>query len=384
MLRSPTKLATGAKNAGSELLAAMRKRGNTDGDEVPAVVVEKREEEAPGMVVFRSGWSRQAKVPAPMSFSFRPPAAVSRPMSAPASMRRFPTSDDSASSGTATPAFPPPGCDGDASDTMSSRSVSTAGGPTPRVASAAPMGTQLMAGPHHEGWLSKLSSGKTVAGKTFAARWQRRYFMLDGFRLGYCQKPGLVVDRKSFDLRRAREVRVPHDRPRELELDYGFRVWHLRADNEEAARSWLLMLETARTLAGPVDATREGDNCEDLSDCDSGSTVSTTDSRPSAAGEQLGPMGACGGSRFSLATTARLRRPSAEKPLMPIADKLEVNPEELDRRFEGWLQGIGKASGDIVDGQRLSSEDVRRGCIEAWCGLWVALGASATAAGPFD
>jgi len=217
------------------------------------------------------------------------------------------------------------------------------------------------AGPRHEGWLSKRTSAKV------AARWQRRYFVLEGFRLCYRHQAGVGTAERAFDLRRVRRLEIIAARSRELQLDYGHRVWRLRADSAEAARRWLLLLEAARLVAGPQSIDDDdGGSLEDAgSDDDSASSCSTVESTYSfLPGETAFPAGKSG---------SNLACPST------VADALEVDPDELDRRFESWF-ACGPEShieGSSSGGAATASAGCPlRAAEAALVALWEALGSS--------
>lgn len=202
---------------------------------------------------------------------------------------------------------------------------------------------------HHEGWLAKRTSAKI-------ARWQRRYFSLNGAILCYCHEPGMP-SKRSFDVRRARRISVAMGQARELELDFGFRVWRLRADSAEVARRWLVMLEAAQLVAGGPEVDAGG---EDWSDDD---VKSVTSSATSGSGA-LSPMPHA---RALTPQSARRGQAGAGLEVVPVAlDKLEVDQDKLDRRFETWLP-LSR-----VDG-RIDSKAVRSGLDCALQGLWLAL-----------
>lgn len=238
-------------------------------------------------------------------------------------------------------------------------------------------------GPWHEGWLSKRTSAR------FTARWQRRYFTLEGCVLRYHQQPGGPAKR-SFDIRRAKRICAVSGQAREMELDFGFRVWRLRADSAEAARRWLLLLDTGRLLAGmPEEAVTE-ECMGQWSDDETGSS-STTDSLPSGElpREPTTPNFAtrfatptvlssvpCNTVFPSVASSMKMGShylpPKSVAPPPPsIAERLEVDPQ-LDKKFEAWLPSA-VASGGPVSGERLL-----RGLGEALNGLWAALGEGAS------
>ncbi|CAJ1439336.1 unnamed protein product [Effrenium voratum] len=197
----------------------------------------------------------------------------------------------------------------------------------------------------HEGWLAKRSSGKI-------ARWQQRYFRLEGCFLRYTQTPASNT-KKTFNLQKAHGLSVED---RELVLDFGFRCWRLRAMDPEEARRWLVMLEAGRLVAGDAedgDASESDDESLSLSSANSGSTTAESEvSTP----------------KFGQRDKARHR------PAPPIAEMLEVDGAELDRRFESWLP---KASGTALS----STATVRDGLRLAWAGLWEHLAGAAGSQG---
>lgn len=335
-----------------------------------AVQVVRSVSPAPSAHAYRSGWSRPPQVEAPQAGALK---QMSRASSAPGLRSRLtaagfePASSvaaavDRASSSKRSMA---PTCDvaSEASGvTCSSRASSEP------MAGGAESSFQAL-GPRREGWLSKRTSGK------YTARWQRRYFALEGCRLCYMPQPGSLT-RRTFDLRKAKHVGPIAGSPREIELDFGFRIWRLRADTVEDARRWLLLLEAARLLAGggpPID-----DGAEDWSDEESGTSTASTADSTSEPG-RMAPGQAGRNSRSAGASRAEVPSPPALPPARPIEDVLEVDPEALDVSFDRWFAGLPEGLGSA------SSSLVREGLQQALRGLWQALGGgehTATASSP--
>lgn len=206
----------------------------------------------------------------------------------------------------------------------------------------------------HEGWLQKKSSGK------ISARWQRRFFSLRGPVLQYSADPTAVAKR-SFDLRRARHVGLISGQPREIELDFNFRKWRLRASTPEEARRWVLLLDAARLLASGDDV----DFDHDCSDDDSlGSSSASTGVASSAHTGEPTPRSS---------QKARASAAPEMPPAPPIADVLEVSPEKLDAQFAEWLPVA--SWGKRVAGAP-PSKRVRSGLELALAGLWMEFGAA--------
>lgn len=214
-------------------------------------------------------------------------------------------------------------------------------------------------GPYHEGWLSKRTSGKV-------ARWQRRYFTLNGCVLRYHHKPGAPAKR-TFDIRRAKRISIAADQARELELDFGFRVWRLRAETPESARRWQL-LDTGRLVVGAdVDI---GDCDDDWSDNDSSSSCSTVRSTSSLLSADQAPQ-----------TLIRANTGEQTRKEPPIVERIEVDPDDLDQKFRAWLPCSafdGEESGVSVETSQ--QQPIRIGLQNALAGLWTAFGASSESA----
>jgi len=214
-------------------------------------------------------------------------------------------------------------------------------------------------GVQHCGWLAKRTSGKV------SARWQQRYFTLDGHLLRYHSQPG-APSRKSFDLRKARRISTAEAQPRELEVDFGFRVWRLRAESPESARRWLVLLEAATLVAGNWGA--DDEECEDpWSDGENSSAASTSSTADSVTSAESLPC----------KTVASMRSaPSCPRPSV-VVDTLELDPANLDKQFDQWFQFLADANGE--EDQRVS--DLMQSALsEAVCGLWCAFGAAKDAA----
>mmetsp|Transcript_31457 Transcript_31457/g.57130 ORF Transcript_31457/g.57130 Transcript_31457/m.57130 type:complete len:1104 (-) Transcript_31457:28-3339(-) len=409
-------------SAQSELLSAMQRQGRkAEGHEGHVVQVARAESPAVSADTFRSGWARPPHVDPPLGNS---PASV-RSSSAPGA--RSSTADNVGKSSNQDRTEKVSGStmnrSGSLPTGMGAAPAASIAAATSVAAEAAQRRSPLLtcelgankasgsSGPHHEGWLSKLSGGNV-------ARWQRRYFRLDGCRLQYCAQPG-GTSRRSFDLRRMQHVCISHESPTELELDYGFRIWRLRAESEDSARRWFLLLDAARLVAGDTLAdSSAGTYCEDGSDDESAASVSSQASRSSAvsmtehsttmensprfggdgdpgscspssrhispANSARGTFGTLGcstpGSSSNRKSNSRSRTPKGPAPatlareissevpeLRPIADRLEVDPDDLDQRFEAWLQHGKQPS-------------LRHGLAEALDGMWVDLGAPQKAA----
>lgn len=216
---------------------------------------------------------------------------------------------------------------------------------------------------HYEGWLLKRTSAK------LAGRWQKRYFVLDGPALRYCHGPGSIA-RRSFDIRRAKGIRLAARQPRELELDFGFRVWRLRADTPEIARRWLILLESGQLVSGDVEAV---DCDDDFSDDDSGSHVSSLDSGCSSPSSMCQPTGSRSFSGPALGQGSSRSLPAAAPAVLPLSsapsvvDNLEVDSQELDRKFNEFFPGVAE-SGSCVEGRA-----IRKGLERAMADLWATL-----------
>lgn len=243
----------------------------------------------------------------------------------------------------------PPACDSDSdagTSIRSARSLQSASTEAPRS-----LGAVSEEGVQHEGWLSKKTSGKV------SARWQRRYFSLRGPVLRYAHSDTAAAKR-SFDVRRARSAGLATGQPRELELDFGFRVWRLRANTPEEARRWALLLEAARLVAGGDD----DELGEDWSDEESARSSTASTSASSADTGESTP-------RFG--HQARGVEDLELLPSPPIADLLEVDPEGLDGQFREWFPV--ESWGRRIAGAP-HSRNARAGLELAITGLWIALG----------
>jgi hypothetical protein len=222
--------------------------------------------------------------------------------------------------------------------------------------------------------------------------------------LRYCHTPE-EFNRRSFDIRRARSIGIPRGQPRELELDFGFRVWRLRADSQEEARRWVVLLEAARLISGNC-ATPMGDfdNDDVYSDDESAlSSLSTADSCMTGDTEDPGGIAsrirAAGFSRrvascpYASATSGVTRsipsktgddeaktaaKADADAAAQAVAaaqaaaaamDRLEVDTARLDQKFDAWLRQGGDCR---VDGKLMAS-----GLDRAVADLWTTMGARA-------
>mmetsp|Transcript_45130 Transcript_45130/g.81500 ORF Transcript_45130/g.81500 Transcript_45130/m.81500 type:complete len:800 (-) Transcript_45130:153-2552(-) len=207
-------------------------------------------------------------------------------------------------------------------------------------------------GVYHEGWLSKRTSGRV-------ARWQRRYFTLEGCVLRYYHKPGAPVKR-TFDIRRAKRISIAAGQARELELDFTSRVWRLRAETPESARRWQLLLDTGRLVVGAdVDV---GECDDDWSDNDSSSSCSSVRSANSVS--SLEPL-----------SQAYVRATGGEQPKKQLAI-IEVDTEALERKFEGWFPystAGSKESGQSAE--QSQHKPICEGLQDAFNDLWTAFGA---------
>merc|ERR1719174_3666589 len=121
---------------------------------------------------------------------------------------------------------PSPSCASDVSQSSCGESAASSLSP-PRICAiggiynrSGEAGSQQL---QHEGWMSKLSSHKLAGGA--AARWQSRYWTLQGCKLRYHKRPG-APPLKAFDLCQMREVTIVQGswrwgQPREMELSFG-------------------------------------------------------------------------------------------------------------------------------------------------------------------
>lgn len=147
--------------------------------------------------------------------------------------------------------------------------------------------------------------------------------------LRYLHAPNEEAPRRSFDLRRAQKLTIAQDQPRQLELDFGFRVWRLRAESAEAARRWLLLFEAGQLLGGTITGSQglegECEGSDDDSTCSIARSQSSTTVDSATSGEPLTPKFGANQHKSSL------------HPAPAIVDVLEVDPKALDLRFEDWL-----------------------------------------------
>lgn len=201
-------------------------------------------------------------------------------------------------------------------------------------ATAGSLQTESAPGPRHEGWLYKRTSARITG------RWQRRYFSLEGFILRYHHDPS-GPPKRTFDIRKVRRIGLAAGQRRELELDFGFRVWRLRAETDEAARRWQLLLDTGRLLAGIPENAIPQEFEERWSDDDTGSSCSTCETVGSKPERGPGTPNFASRSSTSQGPTAWGK---ASSPPVDLA--------ALDRQFEVWLsQGHHAPEGkQLVDG----------------------------------
>ncbi len=83
----------------------------------------------------------------------------------------------------------------------------------------------------YSGYLQKKSSGRV-------ARWQKRYWTLNGTTLTYQNNPKDNESKKSFDL--AKVIFIKECTDRSFEIGYGSRVYELRADTHDSMRKWVV------------------------------------------------------------------------------------------------------------------------------------------------
>jgi len=195
------------------------------------------------------------------------------------------------------------------------------------------------------------------------ARWQNRYWTLEGCTLRYHERRGAPM-RKEFDLRFVKHIEMAEGQPCELQLKFGLiRIWRLRAESREAARRWFLFLRAAHAVAGEPRANAE-DPAMNFSDADSiGSSHSASSCSTTPRGSASLPARVYSSMKESLTRSPRF--PPAPKTdllsAMAVADRLEVDRRELDKRFEAWF-GSG------------NTHSARRGLSEALSALWKAFG----------
>jgi len=137
--------------------------------------------------------------------------------------------------------------------------------------------------------------------------------------------------KKTFNLQKAQNLTVAEDQPRELNLDFGYRSWRLRAADAAEARRWLVLLEAGRLTAGNAE---EGDASE--SDMDDSASVCSVPSGSSTTAESLHSAEPTT-PKFGIRDKEKADKVLPSWPAPAIADTLEVNTEELDRQFDSWL-----------------------------------------------
>lgn len=199
------------------------------------------------------------------------------------------------------------------------------------------------------------------------SRWQRRYFVLHGCILRYSNSQATTAKR-SFDLRQLKEVRLSKTSPRELELVFGLRLWRLRADTPDTARSWQIILVAASQVADiPAGECIDDMDDENWSDSESRSTISTVDSAQIESAQSWTSRG--------IAVVTALAGPVQELQAAPeMEETLEVDADNLDRQFAEWIP-IADARQAHVDSAR-----VRAGLAHALSALWTSLGAKTASA----
>lgn len=137
--------------------------------------------------------------------------------------------------------------------------------------------------------------------------------------------------KKTFNLQKAQNLTVAEDQPRELNLDFGYRSWRLRAADAAEARRWLVLLEAGRLTAGNAE---EGDASE--SDMDDSASVCSVPSGSSTTAESLHSVEPTT-PKFGIRDKEKADKVQPSWSTPAIADTLEVNTEELDRQFDSWL-----------------------------------------------
>lgn len=193
--------------------------------------------------------------------------------------------------------------------------------------------------------MSKLSSHKLAGGA--AARWQSRYWTLQGCKFRYHKRPG-APPLKAFDLRQMRGVKIVQGSwrwgpPREMELDFGFRTWRLRAANAEDARRWLTLLDAARLVAGAPLGQDEHDTMDSDDGFDSSPASTMTSGRQTSA---RGSGAVAQGGRSPTTTPSMNGQPAASdgNPFGLDADQVSLVEDSRNPFSSDLAEGPGPDS----------------------------------------
>ena len=179
-----------------------------------------------------------------------------------------------------------------------------------------------------EGYLSKYSSG------SLTGRWQRRYFVLYGGRLGYFKKqpPGDSRDskpEKSFSLRKVKEVvwNESSANEREFSITLGEATYQLKASTPSEMRKWVSALNTALAQKDSFPATDDEGGSSSAADMASVSnSVSSQASDTSMLTEDI---------QAYLQQQRAMAAASARK--QETVWEVELDPDEIDKLFIEWF-----------------------------------------------
>jgi len=162
-------------------------------------------------------------------------------------------------------------------------------------------------------------------------------------------------------------------------MDFGHRVWRLRAETPDAARKWVLLLGASQLAAS---SGNHADFPDDDDWSDSGDSVCSNDSLASAAStvsarpRLQAPSGGkaspnhCPLPRLPVnpASPGFAGSPIRSKPVRKVfePDFKATNPAKLDQHFEVWLGGAG--------GGTCSGGEMRAGLAKSLGWLWAIFG----------
>ena len=91
----------------------------------------------------------------------------------------------------------------------------------------------------YEGYLDKRSHG-TIA------RWQKRYWILNGTVLLYQKKENDSSDKQEFDLVSMTNLQASEQNNRVVQFEYDDLTYLLRANNNDDMKKWLMVLTAAQ------------------------------------------------------------------------------------------------------------------------------------------
>lgn len=242
------------------------------------------------------------------------------------------------------------------------------------------------------GYLYKYSSGTL-------ARWQKRFFVLEGGRLSYFKKSPSEKDvaNKTFSVRKiksvtSKEVSGGDDREFGLVFANG-KTYEMRAPTEDDMRKWVSSLRNAISVMAqtPVDGSQQaGDDA--LSDGDgmtSGQGSVMSENRPPDSPTQSSERNLSArlqgliprreslvGVMHGLSTIKNVVIPSgmSSPPVDTSMLEVEIDPDQLDKNFEEWFYFVqGGKEGGVHIHRDIKMSNITDACNRANQHLWQTL-----------